>query len=226
LVSDTNAWGQKLSAFYPQAGKFESEQGRAQTPVLYKEMAQYARKNLGIDLYPEQWRVIADGVAWGPAGYALRALADQNKENEGRRLDPLDQIPGSGLAKFIGVSRFVGGPSRYLDQRYYEQYGKASVITKEYNAAKARGKGAQYLTADPARAQLLGALQRQEREMRALTKDYNQIVRDMQNNRIDLVVGRKRLEVLQDKKERLQRQFLRGAGSVDLSQFEDVEEEQ
>jgi len=48
----------------------------------------------------------------------------------------------------------------------------------------------------------------------------------MQNNRIDLVVGRKRLEVLQDKKERLQRQFLRGAGSVDLSQFEDVEEEQ
>lgn len=209
MVTDTNAWGQKLTAYYPQPGKFESEQGRANTPKLYKDLAQEIRATTGWDLYPEQWRALLEGVAWGPAGYMLKSLAESNAEAEGRKKDPLDEVPLSSLARLLGASRFVGGQSRYVEAAYYDTYGKASTDLKALNAAKAREADREWRQDNPEKARRADALVKQRNAMLALTKDYNSIVKAMQADKIDTETGRERLGLLQDKKEALMREFLR-----------------
>lgn len=209
MVTDTNAWGQKLTAYFPQQGKFESEQGRTNTPKFYKDAAKNIRELTGWDLYPEQWRALMEGVAWGPAGYALKSIADSNAEAEGRKRDPLDQVPGSSLIRLLGASRFVGGQSRYVESAYHDTFGKAMVDVKEMNAAKGAGKEREWRTDNPEKAQRADALAKQRTQLMAIAKDYNAVVKAMQTEQIDVETGRERLGLIQDRREALMREFLR-----------------
>jgi hypothetical protein len=226
LATDTNAWGQKLTAFYPDKTKFRSEQGALATPVLYKNLAREMRETTGIDAYPEQWRVFTEGtpLGWGPLGYMLKSVAQSNADMEGRKKDAIDEIPGSTIFRVLGASRFFGGTSRYLDARYHEQYERALVDRREFAAQDAAGKGAAWLRANPERARRIEALRAQETEMRALTKDYNAIIRSMQGGTINLDSGQRQLQSIADRREKQMRGFLRLARQWDEDELGEPEE--
>jgi hypothetical protein len=208
FVTDSDAWGGKLTAYYPDKTKFRSEQGRPTTSVFYKDLAE-GLQGLGLDLYPEQVKAISEAVAWGPYGYLLQGVADSNKENEGRRLNPMDRLPASAFLKFMGVSRFVGGESRYLEARYYENYDRALDDLREFNRAKADGREAKWRSENPERMRRVEGLQKQERVMRGLSKDFNTAVRDLQNEKINVEQARPVLERIQNQREAAMREFLR-----------------
>jgi hypothetical protein len=208
LLSDTNAWGQKLTAYYPDKKKFEAEQGRPGTPEFYKDLANHARTTFGIDAYPEQWQTMMQGLIVGPPGAVLRAFADRTKEQEGRPKDFVDELPGSSLLQVAGISRLIGRESRFLEARYYEQYNQALDSTREYKAAEADGHGRLWLARNPERASLVRAIETQETAMRPLVKDYNQAIRDMQGGKINADAARGKLENLMHRKQALMRKFL------------------
>lgn len=211
LATDTNAWGNKLTAFYPDRTKFATEQGKPQTPVFFKERARELREYTGIDIYPEQMRAILEGVAWGPAGYLMKSIADSNADMEGRKKDPLDQVPGSTILRLLGASRFVGGQSRYLDARYHEEFDKASVDQKEQNEAKVQGKEAEWRRENPEKASRVDALKAQERVMRGIAKDYNATIKEIQARDSELTDEAElaKLARIQAKREEAMRDFLR-----------------
>jgi hypothetical protein len=228
LLSDTNTWGQKLTAYYPDKKKFQSEQGRPGTPEFYKDLAEYGRTAFGIDVYPEQWQTLMQGLVVGPPGAALRAWSDRTKEQEGRPLDFVDQIPLSTLWQVAGVSRVIGRESRFLEARYYEQYNQALESTREFKAAEASGRGRQWLTANPERSSLVRAIETQETAMRPLVKEYNQTIRDMQNDKISDGAAQQKLEGLIKRKQGLMRRFLHAQKELlqYLPETVDVEEEE
>jgi len=229
LATDTNAWGQKLTAFYPDKTKFAAEQGAPSTPVLYKNVAKEMREATGIDAYPEQWRVFIEGspMGWGPLGYMLKSIAQSNADMEGRKKDLIDEIPGSTAWRMLGVSRLMGGTSRYLDARYHEQYDKALADRRELSAQAGAGKEAQWLRANPERGRRIEALKAQETVMRGIAKDYNGLIRSMQAGTIDLERGQQQLARIADRRERQMRDFLKLAkqwDEDDLGEPEEVEE--
>jgi Large polyvalent protein associated domain 38 len=211
LATDTNAWGQKLTAYFPDKTKYAAEQGAPSTPVVYKNLAKEMRQLTGIDAYPEQWRVFAEGtpLGWGPLGYILKSVAQSNSDMEGRKKDLIDEIPGSTMLRLVGASRLVGGTSRYLEARYHQQYDKALSDRREFNAQEAAGKGARWLQANPERARRIDALKEQETEMRSISKDYNALIRGMQAGTINLEQGRRQLESVANHREKQMRGFLR-----------------
>jgi hypothetical protein len=211
LATDTNAWGQKLTAYYPDKKKFASEQGAPSTAVMYKNLADNMRSLTGIDAYPEQWRTFVEGspLGWGPLGYAMKSLAQSNAEMEGRRKDTIDQIPGSFLWRVTGASRFLGGTSRYLDARYHEQYDKALRDVREFNAHKAEGNELRWARANQDRMRRIDALKGQENLMRSISKEYNALLRGMQNDTISLELGTRQLESIANRRETQMRNFLK-----------------
>ncbi|MDP9908235.1 hypothetical protein J2W27_000328 [Variovorax boronicumulans] len=65
--------------------RFHSEQGRDATADFYKDAATELRTAFGIDLAPEQVRVLIDGLAVGPLRTALQVgVANPNNERLGR----------------------------------------------------------------------------------------------------------------------------------------------
>ena len=210
MATDTNAWGQKLTAFYPDRRKFQAEQGKPSTPVFFKEIADDMRKSTGIDLYPEQWRALLEGspAGWGPMGYIMKSIADSNADMEGRKKDLIDQIPGSSILRLFGASRFVGGASRYLDARYHEQYDKALVDLREYNSAVARGEGQEWSAQHPERRRRVEALKNQESAMRGLSKDYNATIKALQGGTSDNDTALEQLNRIQDRRQAAMRAFL------------------
>ena len=211
LATDTNAWGQKLTAYYPDKTKFAAQQGAPSTPVVYKNLADEMRRITGIDAYPEQWRTFVEGspLGWGPLGYVLKSVAQSNAEMEGRRKDPIDEIPGSTVWRLLGGSRVVGGTSRYLEARYHEQYDKSLSDLREYSLQKQAGRGDRWLQANPERARRIDAIKAQEREMRSISKEYNALLRGMQAGTISLERGQRQLEGVANHRERQMRDFLK-----------------
>lgn len=207
FITDSDAWGGKLTAYYPDKTKFRSEQGRPTTSVFYKDLAE-GLQGLGMDLYPEQVKALGEAIAWGPFGYVLQGVADTNKENEGRRLNPMDKLPASAFLRFMGASRFVGGESRYLEARYYENYDRALDDLREFNRAKSEGREGQWRGEHPERMRRVTALQDQERTMRSLSKQFNTVVRDLQSEKMTVERARPVLERIQNQREGAMRKFL------------------
>lgn len=208
FMTDSDAWGGKLTAYYPDKTKFRSEQGRPTTSVFYKDVAS-GLKDLGMDLYPEQVKALGDAVAWGPFGYILQGVADWNKENEGRRLNAMDKLPASAFLRFMGASRFIGGESRYLEARYYETYDKALNDLREFNEAKTNGREPQWRSEHPEKSRRVAQLQTQETTMRGLSKEFNSTVKALQNETLNVERARPALERIQNKRETAMREFLK-----------------
>jgi len=187
------------------------------------------RSLTGVDAYPEQWRTFVEGspLGWGPLGYALKSLAQSNAEMEGRRKDAIDEIPGSFLLRLTGASRLLGGTSRYLEARYHDQYDKALVDVREYNAQKAAGREDRWAAANPERMRRIDALKGQENLMRSISKEYNALLRGMQNGTISLDKGTRELGSIADAREKQMRNFLKLVNEwneEELGSPEEVEE--
>jgi hypothetical protein len=208
FATDSDSWGGKMTAYYPDKTKFRSEQGRPTTSVFYKDLAQ-GLQGLGLDMYPEQVKSLAEAIAWGPAGYVLQSVADSNKENEGRRLNPMDRLPASAFLRVVGASRFIGGESRYLEARYYENYERALDDLREFSRAKSEGREAAWRSEHPERMKRVTGLQNQERMMRGLSKEFNASVRELQSGRLTIEAAQPKLERIQNQREQAMRTFLR-----------------
>jgi hypothetical protein len=139
----------------------------------------------------------------------MKSLAQSNAEMEGRRKDTIDQIPGSFLWRVTGASRFLGGTSRYLDARYHEQYDKALRDVREFNAHKAEGNELRWARANQDRMRRIDALKGQENLMRSISKEYNALLRGMQNDTISLELGTRQLESIANRRETQMRNFLK-----------------
>jgi len=139
----------------------------------------------------------------------MKSLAQSNAEMEGRRKDTIDQIPGSFLWRVTGASRFLGGTSRYLEARYHEQYDKALVDVREFNVHKAAGREDRWAAVNPDRMRRIDALKGQENLMRSISKEYNALLRGMQNDTISLERGTRELGYIADQREKQMRNFLK-----------------
>jgi hypothetical protein len=208
MATDTDAWGTKLTTYYPDKSKLRAEQGKVGTPMKYKEWSR-SLANVGIDVYPEHLKSGSEMIALGPVGYALQSYVDSNKEAEGRKLNPIDKMPGSALLRITGASRFVGGGSRYLEARYYEKMDEALKDKRLYNQAKSVGKGSQWERENRDSMRRLNMIDGHEAAMRELAKEYNATVRELQKDGIMFGAARTRFERISNERERAMREFLR-----------------
>jgi hypothetical protein len=228
LATDTNAWGSKITPYFPDRTKFSSEQGATATPVLYKNLAREMREFTGIDAYPEQWRTFVEGtpLGWGPMGYLLKSMTQSTAELEGRKKDTIDEIPLSTAWRVLGGARFFGGTSRYLESRYHDQYTKAQNDIRELNVQKAAGKDSQWLRSNPERASRIEALKAQESVMRGIRQEYNAAIRGLQGGTLDLEQGQRQLAQIADRREKQMRDFLKLANQWDEEELGEPEEEE
>jgi hypothetical protein len=208
LATNTDAWGNPLTVYYPDRSKYRSEQGKITTPLFWKNMAKELKDTFGLDVYPEHLKVMADTFMWGPPGYALQSFVDADKEKEGRKLNPFDEVPMSNWLRILGASRIIGGRSRYLEARYYDEYEKALTVRRDENLAKQRGNLRDWLREDPSRARRLAILKREETKMRLLGREFNDVVRSLQSGKTTFQASRPKLERIANARERAMRAFL------------------
>lgn len=88
LAMDKTAFGAPIAPKFFNKEKFKSEQGREQTAEFYKDAADVIRELTGKDLFPEQAKVLIDGLAVGPLRTLLQvAVTNPNKERLGKNTD-------------------------------------------------------------------------------------------------------------------------------------------
>jgi hypothetical protein len=211
LATDTNAFGGKLTAYYPDQSKFRSEQGKITTPDAYKRMAAAMRESTGWDAYPEQWKTLVEGTAWGPLGYVLKSITDSSKELEGRELDAIDRMPGSTLLRLVGGDRLIGGMSRYLESKYHEELTKAMRYRREESLAKAEDRLEEWREDNPEKLERLEALRVSHKRINDLTKRYNELLRSAQRGSSDINEIREELGAISDERKAQMIAFLRDA---------------
>lgn len=208
MATDTDAWGSKLTTYYPDKSKLRAEQGKVGTPQTYKEIAR-SLSGFGIDIYPEHVRSIKEIIALGPVGYAIDSYVESSKEQEGRRLNALDSIPGSSLLRITGASRVIGGTSRYLEARYYEKLDAVLQDRRLYNQAKSLGRGQQWERENQDRMRRLRAIEAHEATMRGLAKEFNAAMRELQKDKLMFGAARTKFERISNEREKAMRELLR-----------------
>lgn len=132
VAMNKNFAGGKIT-YAEQGEKFLSEQGRAATPEVYKDMAEHWREITGQDLAPEQIRVLTEGYLIGPL-VALTAMADDRAE---KGLSPrgFGSDTDNAIAKAVGANRLLRpiSPEQELSTKAYARIDEAKGVMRRVN---------------------------------------------------------------------------------------------
>ena len=133
VAANKNFAGGKIT--YAEPGEqYLSEQGRAATPEVYKQMASTWRELTGLDLAPEQVRTLVEGYLVGPFT-ALTAAADDRAE---KGLSPrgFGSDAENALAKAVGANRLLRpvSPEQELATKAFARIEEAKAIMRRMNA--------------------------------------------------------------------------------------------
>lgn len=124
LALDKTAFGAPIAPKFFNREKFKSDQGREQTAEFYKDAADVIRELTGKDLFPEQAKVLIDGLAVGPLRTALQvAVTNPNKERLGKDTD----IP-------ILSAFYQGMNESAVRTKFYAALDEATSLKQESNS--------------------------------------------------------------------------------------------
>jgi hypothetical protein len=115
--------------------KFKSEQGRWKTPEAFKDAALWARENLGIDMAPEQLKVISDGYFAGPIAMGLDLMIGADADKEAKGLDALDSPAKWESAIGISRWRYRSNEAKSVAHAFYAERDKLSERSRDLNSA-------------------------------------------------------------------------------------------
>lgn len=81
IYADQTAMGAQLTPAFKDPAKLKSEQAKRNTAPIYSEIAAWVHSNIGVDIYPDHLKAIADGLLIGPA----REIIALTSENDAKR---------------------------------------------------------------------------------------------------------------------------------------------
>jgi heme-degrading monooxygenase HmoA len=115
--------------------KFKAEQGRWKTPEAFKDAALWTRENLGVDMAPEQLKVISDGYFSGPIAWAMDLMIGADADKEAKGLNSIDSPAKWESA--IGVSRwrYRSNEAKSVAHAFYAERDKLSGRSRDLNSA-------------------------------------------------------------------------------------------
>jgi hypothetical protein len=108
---------------------FKSESGRLTTGDMYKTAAQWARKNIGLDVYPETLRHMLSSYDPGIANLLFKSLEKEDMKNAGLDVDASSATIFAGI--FNHDLKYAGGKEFYRAKEDLAEANKeADVLIK------------------------------------------------------------------------------------------------
>jgi hypothetical protein len=168
LFANVNSMGNTIHTAHPQADAFAADQGKANTPQVWKDTAQHLQGLTGVDYYPETLQYLAHNFG-GPLADLLRvSVGSDAKQAQG--------VETGGVARTLGV--LATGADYYDSTRMYDTRDELEQTQQQLNAVEARSghppksfeakqAGQDWLAGNPKAQQRLDALKALEQAQKA-----------------------------------------------------------
>jgi hypothetical protein len=134
-----NFAGGKITYATDDGDEFKSEQGRAATPEVYKDIATQMRELLGTDLAPEIVQTIIQGYLIGPLA-TIPTLADDRQE-KGLAPRGFGSVEANAAAAALGANRVIRplSPNQELSNKAYARMEQAKAVLRRANVEEPKG---------------------------------------------------------------------------------------
>jgi hypothetical protein len=180
LLSNTNSFGQPIHTYHPNDQLYAADQGKANTPEMWKVMAQEIQQHTGADFYPETLKFMSENYMGSMPTDLLRATIGQTtREAQGLPNNALQSI---GRMQYQGLEYYDSTRMYQVQDELNETRQQLHSIqlqagakgTPQYDAA-----GQQWLSSNPDAQKKLVALN----QLTAAQKTYQAGLKALVNSK-------------------------------------------